>query len=55
MTPKSCNDKAIQNRTLSRWFKMKNLEILIQWQFILILRGVNGMFIYTCDDELRRH
>ena len=51
---KSCNDKAIQNRTLSDGSKQKFGEILIQHAVrVLMTRGVNGMFIYACDDELR--
>jgi DUF2075 family protein len=53
-TEKSCNDKAIQNRTLSDGSKQKFGEILIQHAVrVLMTRGVNGMFIYACDDELR--
>ncbi len=50
----SRNDKAIRNRTLSDGSKRKFGEILIQHEVrVLMTRGVNGMYIYACDDELR--
>lgn len=50
----SHNDKAVQNRTLSDGSKKKFGEILIQHEVrVLMTRGVNGMYIYACDDELR--
>ena len=50
----SCNDKAIRNRTLSNGTKQKFGEMLIQHEVrVLMTRGVNGMFIYACDPELR--
>ena len=50
----SHNNKAILNRTLSDGTKQKFGEILIQHAVrVLMTRGVNGMFIYACDDELR--
>jgi len=53
-TCESHNDKAIRNRTLSDGSKQKFGEILLQHEVrVLMTRGVNGMFIYACDDELR--
>ena len=50
----SCNHKAVRNRTLSDGSKQKFGEILIQHEVrVLMTRGVNGMYIYACDDELR--
>ena len=50
----SHNNKAIRNRTLSDGTKQKFGEILIQHEVrVLMTRGVNGMYIYACDPELR--
>lgn len=50
----SCNNKAIRNRTLSDGTKKKFGEMLIQHEVrVLMTRGVNGMYIYACDKELR--
>lgn len=50
----SHNHKAIQNRTLSDGTKQKFGELLLQHEVrVLMTRGVNGMYIYACDDELR--
>ena len=50
----SCNRKAIRNRTLSDGTKQKFGELLIQHEVrVLMTRGVNGLYIYACDDELR--
>lgn len=50
----SHNDKAIRNRTLSDGTKHKFGEKLIQHEVrVLMTRGVNGMYIYACDPELR--
>lgn len=50
----SCNDKAVQNRTLSDGTKEKFGQILIQHEVrVLMTRGVNGLYIYACDEELR--
>ncbi len=50
----SHNDKAIRNRTLSDGTKKKFGETLIQHEVrVLMTRGVNGMYIYACDPELR--
>lgn len=50
----SCNAKAVQNRTLSDGSKQKFGEILIQHEVrVLMTRGVEGLYIYACDEELR--
>ena len=50
----SKNNKAIRNRTLSDGSKKKFGEMLIQHEVrVLMTRGVNGMYIYACDKELR--
>ena len=47
--------KMIQNRTLSDGSKKKFGGELTQHEVrILMTRGVEGLFIYACDDELRR-
>lgn len=50
----SHNAKAIRNRTLSDGTKQKFGQTLIQHEVrVLMTRGVNGMYIYACDPELR--
>ena len=50
----SKNEKAVRNRTLSDGTKQKFGETLIQHEVrVLMTRGVNGMYIYACDPELR--
>lgn len=50
----SRNEKAVRNRTLSDGTKQKFGEILIQHEVrVLMTRGVNGLYIYACDPELR--
>ena len=50
----SHNNKAIRNRTLSDGTKQKFGKMLIQHEVrVLMTRGVNGMYIYACDPELR--
>ena len=50
----SCNTKAIRNRTLSDGSKKKFGETLIQHEVrVLMTRGVEGLYIYACDKELR--
>ena len=50
----SFNKKAIRNRTLSDGKKQKFGEMLLQHEVrVLMTRGVNGLYIYACDDELR--
>ena len=51
----SCNTKAIRNRTLSDGSKKKFGEIMIQHEVrVLMTRGVNGLYIYACDPQLRK-
>jgi len=51
----SHNDKAVRNRTLSDGTRKKFGETLIQHEVrVLMTRGVNGMYIYACDPELRK-
>lgn len=51
----SYNKKAIRNRTLSDGTKQKFGQKLIQHEVrVLMTRGVNGMYIYACDPELRQ-
>lgn len=50
----SSNDKATRNRTLSDGSKKKFGEILLQHEVrVLMTRGVDGLYIYACDPELR--
>lgn len=50
----SCNAKAIRNRTLSDGSKKKFGETLIQHEVrVLMTRGVNGLYLYACDPQLR--
>ncbi len=50
----SCNAKAVRNRTLSDGSRRKFGESLLQHEVrVLMTRGVNGLLIYACDDELR--
>lgn len=52
---KSKNDRATQKRTLSDNSKRSFGEKLIQHEMrVLMTRGVKGLYIYACDDELRR-
>lgn len=52
----SCNEKATRNRTLSDGTSKKFGEKLLKHEVrILMTRGVNGLYIYACDDELREH
>ncbi len=51
----SWNQKAVRNRTLSNGTKKSFGEKLIQHEVrVLMTRGVNGIYIYACDDELRK-
>jgi len=51
----SCNAKAVRNRTLSDGTRKKFGEELIQHEVrVLMTRGVNGLYIYACDEELRK-
>ena len=50
----SCNEKATRNRTLSDGTSQKFGEELLKHEVrVLMTRGVNGLYIYACDDELR--
>ena len=50
----SYNAKAVRNRTLSDGSKQKFGEELIQHEVrVLMTRGVEGIYIYACDDALR--
>lgn len=50
----SFNNKAIRNRTLSDGTKKKFGEILLKNEVrVLMTRGVKGLYIYACDDNLR--
>lgn len=51
----SFNKKAKQNRKLSDGTKKKFGDTLIQHEVrVLMTRGVNGLYIYACDEELRK-
>lgn len=51
----SYNNKAVRNRTLADGTKKKFGETLIQHEVrVLMTRGVNGLYIYACDPELRQ-
>ena len=51
----SRNEKAVQNRTLNDGRKQSFGKTLIQHEVrVLMTRGVNGLFIYACDPELRQ-
>ena len=55
-TNKSYNEKATRNRTLSDGTSKKFGEKLLKHEVrVLMTRGVNGLYIYACDDELREH
>lgn len=50
----SCNTKAVRNRTLSNGMKKKYGETLLKHEVrVLMTRGVNGLYIYACDEGLR--
>ncbi len=50
----SCNEKATRNRKLSDGTLKKFGEELIKHEVrVLMTRGVNGLYVYACDDELR--
>lgn len=50
----SCNGKAVRNRTLSDGTRKKYGEVLLQHEVrVLMTRGVNGLYIFACDNELR--
>lgn len=50
----SCNTKATQFRTMADGTKKKFGEMFLNNELnILMKRGVNGLYIYACDEELR--
>lgn len=50
----SCNTRATSRRTLSDGSKQSFGEIFIRNEVkVLLSRGVNGLYIYACDDNLR--
>lgn len=50
----SCNEKATRKRTLSDGTVQKFGEELLKHEVrVLMTRGVNGLYIYACDEELR--
>ncbi len=50
----SKNSKAVQNRTLSDKSKQNFAETLLKNELnVLMTRGINGLYIYAVDDELR--
>ena len=51
----SHSKKAIQNRTLSDGKKQRFAEYLLSHELrVLLTRGVKGMYIYACDEALRK-
>lgn len=51
----SFNNKAKQRRTLNDGSKISYGDIFIRNEVkVLLTRGVKGLYIYACDDELRR-
>ena len=54
-TKKSCNDRATHRRTLENGDKESFGEEFLKNELgVLMTRGVNGLYIYACDDELRK-
>ena len=50
----SCNNKAKQKRTMNDGSKASFGETFIRNEVkVLLTRGVKGLYIYACDDELR--
>jgi len=51
----SYNEKATRRRTLSDGtLKSFGEEFLKNELSVLLTRGVNGLYIYACDEELRK-
>lgn len=51
----SSNKNAIQNRTISDGTKVKVFDKLLPNELnVLLTRGVNGLYIYAADEELRK-
>lgn len=52
----SCNHKATQYRTMPDGTRKKFGEKFLKNELnVLMKRGVNGLYIYACDEELRNH
>jgi len=52
----SCNNKATQYRTMQDGTRKKFGEKFLKNELnVLMKRGVNGLYIYACDEELRNH
>ena len=50
----SCNTKATQYRTMPDGSKKKFGETFLKNELnVLMKRGINGLYIYACDEELR--
>ncbi len=55
-TSSSCNDKAMHKRTLSDGTTKSFGEDFLKNELgVLLTRGVNGLYIYAYDDELRNY
>ena len=53
-TSKSCNDRATHKRTLENGDRVSFGEEFLKNELgVLLTRGVNGLYIYACDEELR--
>ncbi len=51
----SHNKKATMSRTLSNGTKQKFIEKLLKNELrVLMTRGINGLYIYACDENLRK-
>ena len=51
----SCNDRATHKRTLDDGSRKSFGEDFLKNELgVLMTRGVNGLYIYACDDELRK-
>lgn len=54
-TKASCNKKATNKRTMSDGSHISFGEEFLKNELgVLLTRGVNGLYIYACDDELRK-
>ncbi len=52
---KSCNDRATHKRTLEDGSRKSFGEEFLKNELgVLLTRGVNGLYIYACDEELRK-
>ncbi len=52
---KSCNDRATHKRTLKNGDRVSFGEEFLKNELgVLLTRGVNGLYIYACDEELRK-